>query len=101
MKYEVWDVGVGKCFGRFETEYEAIRFVRSLLSTNGDAYVDDLVVSRTDDEWGDHNLTGGALLAKARHVDERHPGGWIVGQETSPRRNGRTKVAAMAAKSRE
>ncbi len=64
--YDLWDVELGKYLGRFEHEAEALAYVRSLLDRYGDAYAADLELGATDDEDGRGNLTGAALVERAR-----------------------------------
>src|SRR5215213_3229078 len=81
MKYELWDTGAQKYFGEFETEKAAVDYARDLVATNGEDYVNELAIGNTEDEWGDENITGQALLAKIRRTDvacddDQPPSGW-------------------------
>ncbi len=69
MKYRVWDTDINRLFGTFETEAEAMTFVRTLVGRYGAAYADDLAVGgeRADGTYT-APLTGSALLARAEEV---------------------------------
>jgi hypothetical protein len=66
MKYRLWDTDINRLFGTFETEGEALAFVRILIHDYGKAYADDLALGC---ERGDGSFTeplvGAALLARA------------------------------------
>ena len=45
MTYHLWDTDIGRYFGRFDTEDEALGFVRTLLAQYGEAYAADLTLN--------------------------------------------------------
>ena len=66
MAYDLWDVELGKQFGSFRTETEALRLVRLMIDAYGEEYAADL------DQAGpglEPNLTGAALVERARSVE--------------------------------
>ena len=69
MKYDLWDVEARFFFDRFGSEEEALAVVRELLEENGEAYADDLEL--IIGEGGDQNLTGEALVRRARSLHQR------------------------------
>lgn len=71
MRWDLWDVEAGFYFDRFPSKDEALALVRTLIDGNGDAYADVLELGTPDDLSGASNLTGAALVAAARGVDER------------------------------
>ena len=64
MKYDLWDVSARFFFDRFDSEDEALTFVRSLIKEYGEPYADDLEL--VIGEGGDHNLSGASLVARAK-----------------------------------
>lgn len=62
--YELWDVESRKYFGSFATEDAALRLIAGLLASNGDEYADVLELGASDDELGECNLTGAALVER-------------------------------------
>jgi hypothetical protein len=71
MKYDLWDVPARFFFDRFTSEDEAFAFVRALLDEYGEPYANDLEL--VIGEGGERNLSGAALIARARsstpHLD--------------------------------
>jgi hypothetical protein len=69
MTYRVVDTRINKLFGAYETEEEALTFVRALVGANGDDYAGDLAVSheRMDGSFGE-SLSGAALVARAEAI---------------------------------
>lgn len=65
MKYRVWDMDLGKLFGTYETEADALALVRVLAESYG-ADAEDLTLTceRPDGSFGDPR-SGGALVAYA------------------------------------
>lgn len=106
MKYELWDTGAQKYFGEFETENAAVDYARDLVATNGEDYVNELAIGNTEDEWGDENITGQALLAKIRRTDvasddDQRSSGWSTVIKERITRPLTTLVPKMAAKARQ
>jgi hypothetical protein len=64
--FDLWDVESRKYFGSFATEDAALRRVAGLLASNGDEYAEVLELGASDDEFGEHNLTGAALVQRVR-----------------------------------
>lgn len=64
--YDLWDVESRKYFGPFPTEEAALKMVEGLLAANGDGYADVLELGAVDDEAGERNLTGAALVERVR-----------------------------------
>lgn len=69
MQYTVFDTGINKLFGTFETEPEALTLARALVDANGEDFTDDLSVGWMDDtgRYGEP-LAGAALLARIREL---------------------------------
>ncbi len=65
--YDVWDTDTNNVVGHYTSEDDALRFVRDLLDTYGDAYADDLQLGGRDNADRIFPPLGGAgLVAKAR-----------------------------------
>lgn len=67
MMVDVYDVDLGKQFGSFKTEAEALDRVCLLLADFGSDYAQDLEIGYED---GRPNLTGEALLRRLREGAE-------------------------------
>jgi hypothetical protein len=77
MKFNLWDIEVGRYLGQFDDEKEALSLVRMLLQHHGEAYAEELGLGRVSDE-GEilESLSGTALVARidavfVRDEDER------------------------------
>ena len=66
MKYDLWDIEARYFFDRYDSEDEALRVVSALLDERGDGYAGDLEL--VVGEGGHENLTGAALIQRARSV---------------------------------
>lgn len=73
MKYRLWDTDINRLFGTFDTEDEALAFVRALLESYGNAYANDLALGceRQDGSFTPP-LTGAALVEHARRTPQEH-----------------------------
>lgn len=69
MIHDLWDVEAGFYFGRFETEDEALTFVRDLIDANGEEYADALELGSPDDPSGSWSRSGAALVERARRPE--------------------------------
>jgi hypothetical protein len=71
MFYELWDIRSGNIINTYDTEDEALRVVRDLLTLNGLDYGSVLSLSYEDD---DENTTliakGPALAQRAQMLDQ-------------------------------
>ncbi len=74
MRYSIWDVETTNRLGRFESEEEALAFVRTMLATYPREKLLDLSLS-----WRDENdevvepVTGEALLDRAEKAVKQQP----------------------------
>ncbi len=66
MIHDLWDVEAGFYFGRFETEDDALAFVRELIDANGEEYADALELGSPDDPSASRSASGAALVERAR-----------------------------------
>lgn len=75
MTYKLWDTDIGRLFGAYDTEDEALALVRTLVATYGADYAGDLTLGhrRADGSIGEP-LSGAALVARAEEVAARHEG---------------------------
>ena len=75
MKYRLWDTDINRLFGTFDTEAEALAYVRAVLESYGAAYADDLAMGceRPDGSFT-APLTGEELVERA----------WPVAQDPEP-----------------
>lgn len=71
MTYRVWDTDLGKLFGVYDTEEEALALVRLLAESHGDD-VEDFTMSRerADGSFGPPE-SGAALVQYANEVAEK------------------------------
>lgn len=69
MSYEVFDTGINRLIGVYNTEEEAMMLARALISSNGKEYAEDLAVGweRPDGSFAG-SWTGDALIARADEV---------------------------------
>ncbi len=72
MTYNLWDTEVGRLFGAYDTEEEALALVRTLVATYGAGYADDLTLGhrRADGSAGEPQ-SGAVLVARAEEVAAR------------------------------
>lgn len=63
MKYDLWDVVAQFRLERFDSEEDAVQYVRDLADEEGEAYVRQLKLLRPG--GGNVGLSGAALLAMA------------------------------------
>lgn len=69
MHYEVWDVDINRLFGTFDTEDDALAFVRTLVSRYGRDYAKDLALGcERDDSSVSEPLYGEDLLCRVDEV---------------------------------
>lgn len=88
MKYRVWDTDIGKLFGVYDTEAEALALVRLLAESYGED-VEDLALTckHGDGSFGEPQ-SGAALVARAGQVAaEREPAETRTGAVIAPRRS--------------
>lgn len=73
MSYEVFDTGINRLFGAYDTEKEAMTLARALITANGDEYAEDLAVghNRADGSF-EGPWTGAELIARADEVLADH-----------------------------
>ena len=73
MKHHLWDTDINRLFGTFDTEDEALAFVRALVESYGAAYADDLAIGceRPDGSFT-APLTGAVLVERAWQVAQEH-----------------------------
>ena len=70
MFYELWDVRSGNIINTYDTEDEALRVVRDLLTLNDPDYGSVLSLSFEDDEENTTLIaTGTALAQRAQTLD--------------------------------
>ena len=62
-RYELWDVEGGNRLGVWDSEADALAFVRELLEENGLALAEDLALGQIDDQDQSHRLIEGVALA--------------------------------------
>jgi hypothetical protein len=69
MVFRVFDIGASRLMGVYDTEPEALMFVRDLIATNGIAYADELAVGseRADGSFGP-TRSGRELLDRAETI---------------------------------
>jgi hypothetical protein len=65
MKFSLWDTEIGNRLGRFDTQEEALAFVRTMLATYPREKLRDLSLGWRDEEDCGHEIAGDALLALA------------------------------------
>jgi len=66
MTHRVFDTGINKLFGVYETEQDAMTLVRSLVGSNDDDVAHELAVSRERPGGTfDEPLSGAELLHRA------------------------------------
>ena len=69
MRYEVFDTGIIRLFGTYDTEEAAMTLVRALIAANGEKYAEDLALGcERDDGSFEDPWTGAALIARAEQV---------------------------------
>ncbi|HEV2108810.1 MAG TPA: hypothetical protein VGR16_11150 [Thermomicrobiales bacterium] len=69
MRYKLWDTDIGKLFGTFVREDEAMSLVRTLTSSYGPESAGDLeLIIETDEGDSRGSLSGRNLLARANEV---------------------------------
>ncbi len=66
MFYELWDIRSGNIVNTYDTEDEALRVVRDLLTLNGPEYGSVLSLSCEDDENTTLIAKGPALTQRAQ-----------------------------------
>jgi len=54
--YELWSTSSGNIIGSYETEGEALDFVRAAIEQYGDGYMDDVVLGRDGTEKDRHRV---------------------------------------------
>ena len=64
MIYRLWDTDIGRLFGVFDTEDEALALVRSMVNTYGANYADDLALGREHGDGSFDEPSSSALLAR-------------------------------------
>ena len=64
MFYELWDVRSGNIINTYDTEDDALRVVRDLLTLNGPDYGSVLSLSYEDDDEQTTLIAKGAALAQ-------------------------------------
>jgi len=105
MIYRVWDTDINRLHGTYDTEEEALALVRTLVSTYGDAYAEDLAVGceRPDGSFTEP-LSGRELLARAEQVmaererAEARPGEVVATKPRGGGWSGHDAPVPMAAK---
>lgn len=65
MKYSVWDTEIGNRLGRFDTEGDALAFIRTMIAAYGREKLGDLSLDRLDEHGVSEELVGDALLDRA------------------------------------
>ncbi len=69
MRYRLWDTDINSLLGIFDTEEEALRLVRTLVTRGGEAIAEDLSLGREDDNGARPKpISGAALIARAEEV---------------------------------
>lgn len=68
MRYRVWDTDIGKLFGSYETEDEALAFVRLLAQSYGEDVGDVAMTCELADGSPGEARSGAALAAYAEQV---------------------------------
>ena len=106
MKYSLWDTEIGSRLGRFDSEDEALAFVRMLMATYDRAKLGDLSLNWHDEHGniGDE-VTGDDLLRRAEEgARKQEPvkagGGSYDAAGTSTSSGGGVGNLPMAASSR-
>ncbi len=56
MAYELWSLSTGNAIAEFSTEMEALRFIAATVRQYGQAYGEDLLLGREDDDGELHLL---------------------------------------------
>jgi hypothetical protein len=72
MRFELWDAEARFLLGRFASEEDALMFARTVLSVEGEAYAANLELVIGED--GARNLTGAALVERAKALDLAYEG---------------------------
>lgn len=69
MKYRLWDTDINRLFGTFDNEDEALALVRTMITSYGPTYADDLALGceRADGSFT-LPLTGAELVARTQRV---------------------------------
>lgn len=65
MKYSVWDTEIGNRLGRFDTEGDALGFVRTMIATYGREKLGDLSLDWRNEHGVCEEVVGDALLDRA------------------------------------
>ena len=72
MRFELWDAEARFLLGRFASEEDAVKFARTVLSVEGEAYAANLELVIGED--GAQNLTGAGLVDRVRALDLTYEG---------------------------
>jgi len=69
MIHDLWDVEARFYFGRFESEDDALKFVRELIDANAEDYADALELGSPDDPSASRSVSGAVLVERARRLE--------------------------------
>lgn len=88
MKYRVWDTDIGKLFGVYDAEDEALALVRLLAESYGEDVEDLALTCERDDGSFGESTSGAALMVRAgQGAVECEPAGSRTGAVIAPRRS--------------